>query len=208
MGCLFIIGAGGHGLVVAEAALAASTWDQIVFLDDHIEAGFEIGAFSVIGPVSQLAKESSGNDQFVVAIGDNRTRVSLLTKAMSDGFRSAIIIHPSAVVSISAEIGVGSVILANSVINARATIGIGAIVNTSASIDHDCKLGQGVHVSPGAHLAGGVHVGDLSWIGIGATANPNVKIGSSTIVGASAAVVEDVQDCEIVKGVPARVSKL
>jgi len=61
-----------------------------------------------------------------------------------------------------------------------------------------------VHISPGARLAGGVCVGDLSWIGIGASVRQLVTIGARVVVGAGAAVVSDVPDDFTVVGVPAR----
>ncbi|MNJ71095.1 UDP-N-acetylbacillosamine N-acetyltransferase [compost metagenome] len=83
-------------------------------------------------------------------------------------------------------------------------IGPGSILNTGCSVDHDCVLGTAVHISPGARLAGGVKVGDLSWVGIGASVRQLVRIGSDVIVGAGAAVTTDVADAQTVVGVPAR----
>ena len=71
-------------------------------------------------------------------------------------------------------------------------------------IDHDCVLADGVHVSPGAHLGGMVNVGKMAWIGIGASVKQCVKICENVIVGAGAAVVNDIASGLTVVGVPAR----
>lgn len=89
-------------------------------------------------------------------------------------------------------------------VNIGATIGLGGIINIESSVDHDCVLGNGVHICPGARLAGDVHVGDRSWIDIGAAVRQGIQIGSDVVVGAGAAVVNDVPDELTVVGVPAR----
>lgn len=93
---------------------------------------------------------------------------------------------------------------AGAVVNAGVRINPGAILNTCCSIDHDCLLGDAVHISPGARLAGGVQVGDLSWIGIGASVRQLICIGQRVMVGAGSAVVGDIPDDVTVAGVPAK----
>ncbi len=80
------------------------------------------------------------------------------------------------------------------------------ILNTSCSIDHDCSVGCFVHVSPGARLAGNVRVGDESWIGIGATVRQSIAISSKVMVGAGAAVVNDLPSGVTALGVPAKIT--
>ena len=65
-------------------------------------------------------------------------------------------------------------------------------------------MSDGVHISPGAHLGGAVKVGRYSWIGIGASVREQTAIGENVIVGAGAAVVDDVEDNMRMFGVPAR----
>lgn len=189
MNRLIIIGAGGHGRVVADAAAVPS-----VFLDDNesIEG--------VVGTPSELSNVTTKDDGVVVAIGDNRTRLAVLGGIE----QAATIVHESAVVSNSVTLGVGTVVFAGAIINAYATTGIGCIVNTGATVDHDCELDDGVHISPGANLGGNVKVGECSWIGIGACVKHGVTIGKNVIVGAGAAVVQDVPANTTVVGVPAK----
>jgi len=201
---LFILGAGGHGAVVAEAAVLSKKWSAVVFLDDKVDNGTDVVGCLVVGDTT-ITKEQLGADgQYFVAIGDNNQRAAVLTSIEEQGATLAQVIHPNAVVSQSAIIERGTVICAGAVINARARIGSGSIINTCASIDHDCVLGQSVHVSPGAHLAGGVTVGDESWIGIGAVVRGGISIGSNCVIGAGSAVVADVESGKTVAGVPAK----
>jgi sugar O-acyltransferase (sialic acid O-acetyltransferase NeuD family) len=203
---LVIIGAGGHGAVVAEAAALSQTWSSIAFLDDNLSREEKVVGYAVLSTTSKLEEliALGRNYEFFVALGDNHTRQKMLSSIEEQGGVLAKIVHPNSVISPSACVGAGSVICAGAVISARADIARGCIVNNCASIDHDCVLGNAVHVSPGAHLAGSITVGDRSWIGIGASVKEGVNIGRDAVVGAGAAVVDDVPDSVVIAGVPAR----
>jgi sugar O-acyltransferase (sialic acid O-acetyltransferase NeuD family) len=189
MSRLIIIGAGGHGKVVADA-----TNKKCIFLDDNQDLE------QVVGSIEQLQQIQQDDDQVIVAIGDNKTRLSLL-----DGLCSvATVVHPSATVSESASLGKGTVVFANVVLNPETIIGRGCVINTGATVDHDCVLEDGVHISPGANIGGGVTIGCCSWIGIGASVRHGTTIGKNVVVGAGAAVVSDIPDGITVAGVPAK----
>lgn len=204
MGALLIAGAGGHGKVVADAALSTGRWDDVLFLDDAWPGKKENGRWGIYGKIENLPEWRIRGKDAVVAIGNNRLRLIFQHRLVDAGFELASVVHPSARISPFARIGAGSVVFANAVINVDTVIGEGAIVNTAATIDHDCRLGMGVHVSPGAHLAGGVLVGEFSWIGIGGVVRDLISIGSDVIVGAGAVVVTDIPDRMTVMGIPAR----
>lgn len=200
---LAILGASGHGKVVADAAILGG-WNSPTFFDDGWPSVSQVGTWRVVGTSAHLWQRLSDFDGFVVAIGANSVRL-LKQRALADGGLAPVtLVHPGAVVSASAELGAGSVVLAGAVVNADARLGIACIVNTCASIDHDCQLGAGVHVSPGAHLGGTVTVGEATWIGIGASVRNGVRIGARAMVGGGAMVVRDVADGITVAGVPAR----
>lgn len=200
---LAIIGASGHGMVVADAAELAG-WEHIDFFDDAWPQKESNGIWNVQGSVAALCDLLKNYDGVVVAVGNNSNREQLQIRLRDAGASIVTIIHPSVVVSPHARVGAGCVIFAGAVVNAGGVVGDGVILNTACSVDHDCVLADYVHVSPGAHLAGNVDVGTRSWIGIGANVRQGVKVGSDAIVGAGAAVVTDVGHGQCVVGVPAR----
>lgn len=200
---LAILGASGHGRVVADAALL-SGWSEVIFFDDAWPHTRNNGPWPVEGKTADLLQRRTTFDAALVAIGDNQTRLSRQSELLAGKIMLATVLHPAAVVSPYARVGAGSVIVAGAVVNAFAVLGSGCIVNTGASVDHDCVLGDGVHVSPGAHLGGTVRVGEASWIGIGSAVKEGVSIGARVTVGAGAAVVDDIPDGLTVIGVPAR----
>ena len=194
MNRLIIIGASGHGKVVADIA-ELNGYTDIVFLDDD-ERAKECAGWPVVGKTS----EAPAGEVFV-AVGDAETR-----RRLTEEYRERkhpVLIHPAAVVASDVRIGEGSVVMAGAVINAGARIGRGAIVNTSSSIDHDCILGDFVHVAVGAHLCGTVIVENNTWIGAGATVSNNVNICGDCIIGAGAVVVTSISEKGTYFGVPA-----
>ena len=197
---LTIIGASGHGKVVAEIA-RLNGYDEIEFLDDNPELQF-CGKWPVIG-LTMLA-EKAESDLFI-AVGNAEIRERLMERFMDKHITT--LLHPDAVVAEDAEIGCGSVVMAGAVINPGARIGKGCIINTSSSVDHDCLLGDYVHVAVGSHLAGTVRVGKGTWIGAGATVSNNVSICAGCMIGAGAVVIRDIGISGIYIGVPARRTK-
>lgn len=200
---LAILGASGHGKVVADTAERCG-WHSVAFFDDAWPELQQNGAWPVVGDTAALLEQLAAFDGVLVAIGNNKIRYAKLLAMRSAGGCLVTLIHPAATVSRYAEIGKGTVVFAGAVINAGTQIGQGNIVNTGCSIDHDCVLGEAVHISPGARLAGGVWVGDESWVGIGASVRQLIKIGLRVVVGAGSVVVSNIPNDVTVAGVPAK----
>jgi len=199
---LALLGASGHGKVVADSALAAG-WGAVSFFDDAWPRRDANGAWPIVGGTAQLAARLSEFDGVVVAIGNAAIRVQKQLELARAGAAIATVIHPRAWVSPHATLGAGTVVMAGAVINADAVIGQACIINTTASVDHDCRLADGVHISPGAHLSGDVHVGECSWVGVGSSVRQGIRIGAGVMVGAGSVVVKNIADHLTVVGCPA-----
>lgn len=206
MKVLAIMGASGHGKVVADTAMASGLWDDIAFYDDAWPLKDTLGQFQIVGDFKSLICLDP-KPEVIVAIGDNSVRASKLAELTSAQFPIATVIHPNAIISDSVVIGRGTVIMPGAIVNADSQIGAGCIVNSNAVVEHDCILEDCVHLSPGALLAGGVKVGTITWIGIGASVIQKVIIGKNVIVGAGAAVISDLPDNTTAVGVPAKLMK-
>lgn len=200
---LAILGASGHGKVVADAA-ELSGWNEIVFFDDAWPDVKSNSVWPVLGNTADLLASVGEFSGVAVAIGNNAIRLEKLNLLRNQGVVLPAIIHPNSVVSRYAKIGDGSVVCAGVIVNADAQVGVGAILNTGCSIDHDCVLAEAVHISPGARLAGGTKVDACAWVGIGAVVRQLITIGADSVVGAGAAVVKDVPEGATVVGVPAQ----
>ena len=203
MKILAILGASGHGKVVAEIA-ELSGWDEIVFFDDAFPEVNAVGEWRVIGATGDLLAERDKYSAAIVAIGNNGIRLDKSKYLIANGFELATLVHPSSTISKYAKLDEGSVVMAGAVINPFVSVGMSSIINTACSIDHDCVLGEGVHISPGVHIAGGVSIGDLCWLGIGAVVKQYIEISHSVVVGAGAVVVNNIDPNLLVKGIPAK----
>lgn len=200
---LVIIGAGGHGRVVADCARAMRVFDDIVFIDNSYPDRKQNLDWPIVANTADWTQFSK-TSTFFVAIGDNNARLNWLSILIDAKVPIANIIHPSSVCSPSIEIGLGNCIFANAVINPAVHIGNGCIINTGATVDHDCKLGHGVHISPGANLAGQVQIEEGTWVGIGANVIQCTNITRNAIIGAGASVVSDIEESGTYVGVPAK----
>jgi len=199
---LAILGASGHGKVVADIA-HLSDWNEIVFFDDAWPERKLNGIWPVIGNSVDLLDNISQYAAVFVAIGDNQTRMKKLE--MLDIAHAPIInlIHPSAMISEYVQFGKGISVMPGAVINIDVNVDDGAIINSGATVDHDSSLGRCSHISPGANLAGNVSVGDCSWVGIGAAIRQNITIGNYVTIGAGAVVINNIDDNKTAVGIPA-----
>ncbi|NJD04476.1 MAG: acetyltransferase [Ruminiclostridium sp.] len=199
---LLLIGASGHGKVVADIALLMNKWKRIAFLDDN-ETLKESMGLAVIGKSSDAFKYIEDSD-FFVSVGNNSTRERIQEKLEAAGASIPVLIHPNVVIGAEVELGAGTVVLPGVVINCCTKIGKGCIINTGATVDHDNMIEDYVHISPGVNLAGNVKVGRGAWLGIGSKVSNNINIISDCKIGAGAVVVKDITEPGTYIGIPAR----
>ena len=105
---LVILGAGGHGRVVAEIAQLSGKYTDIAFLDDKaLEASFP---YPYIGKCGAFADHLADSD-FFIAIGNAAIRRRLQTDVETAGGNIVTLIHPSAIISHDVTIGKGTPVL-------------------------------------------------------------------------------------------------
>lgn len=198
MNHLVIIGAGGHGKVIAHIAMQCG-YGNIAFVDDNVCK--ECMGFPVIGICNDIMKFDDGKTDFIIAIGNNKIRRMIAERY---DVNYVILIHPSAQIGIHVNIAAGTVVMPGAVINPCTMIGVHCIINTAAVVEHDNRLGDYVHISPNATLAGTVWIGNNTHIGIGATVKNNIRICENCIIGAGAVVVKNITRASTYIGIPAR----
>jgi acetyltransferase EpsM len=204
---LHLWGASGHGKVVLDVAKATQAFERVCFLDDACaKSGHDFHGLRVNeADLFLQSLKQGGRPEFLVSIGNNQIRAACFQRALAYGLIPATLVHPSAVISESAQLGAGTVVMPRVVINASAQIGKNCILNTGAVIEHDCRIGDHVHLSPGVLLGGTVTVHSFAHLGIGAIALPGAEIGEGAVVGAGAVVLRSVPAGATVVGIPARV---
>jgi sugar O-acyltransferase (sialic acid O-acetyltransferase NeuD family) len=200
---LVLVGAGGHGKVVADAARAAGV-PIAGFVDDRY--GIDLDRLPTLGTIDEYKRaENNDDDAFIVAIGDNWTRMNVYDDLVEAGQHAGTVIHPTATVSEEATIEDGAYIGAEAVVNPGAFVGENAIVNTRATVEHDCVVGAHAFVAPHAVMCGESKLGEGALLGANATLAVGKSIGEWTKVGEGAVVKENLPAHVTAVGVPAKV---
>ena len=196
----YLYGASGHGKVVKDI-LNANGIKVEAFIDDNLDVD-KCGGKPVL-------HDATGLSPIIVSVGVNCVRKMIVERITvgNPTIEFATAIHPSAIVSPSAKIGEGTVVMAGVVINADAKIGKHCIVNTGTSIDHECVVENYCHIAPGVNISGDTHVGEGTWVGVGSCVMHGIKIGKNCMIGAGSVVVRDIPDGVVAYGNPCKVMR-
>jgi sugar O-acyltransferase (sialic acid O-acetyltransferase NeuD family) len=196
---LLIFGAGGHGRVVADAALLTGQWRRVLASDrDPARCSGELLAGVALSPPDEATAAATAVH---VAIGNAASREREVA-TLAPGIL-ATVAHPQASVSGHAQVAAGCFIAAQAVVAAGARLGTAVIVNHGAVVDHDVTVGDFSHIAPLAALGGGAQIGRRVLVGSGATILPGVRIGDDVVIGAGAVVAEHLPEPGVYAGVPA-----
>ncbi len=204
---LIVLGANGFAVDVAEAAsLASEPFTGVGFLDDDATRhGQLVNGLPVLGG---LARARDFPDCFLVnAIGADTNfwkRPEIIAKTGAGIERFATTVHPRAVVSPSARLGRGAVVMANSTICANARLGDHTAVLAGSVINHDASLGDYCCVAGGVVVSGSCCIGPRCYLGANCSLKQRVAVGQDSLVGMGATVVSDVSERSVVVGTPAR----
>lgn len=204
---VIVIGAGGHGKVVAATLLAMGE-DVLGFADGApVLVGKSVLGLPVLGGdeiVHGRGPEAVRLAMGIGSVGSTALRRRLFDAFVSAGFEFVGLLHPLAVTAPGLIRGEGAQVMAGAVLQPDVWLGRNAVVNTGACVDHDCRLGDHCHIAPGAVLCGGVNVGAGAHVGSGATLLQGIEIGAEAVIGAGAVVLGSVPIGAVVVGNPAR----
>lgn len=193
-----VIGVGGHARAVV-ALLQDLSFEVAHFHGENILENEEICG---VRGTSQNVPE---NGVVALAIGNN-----VLRKQKFQHYNAQIgnaLVHPSAFVSKSAELGKGTLVFPKAIIHTLATIKQNCIVNTGAIVEHESIIGNHTHISVGAIVCGRSKIGDNCFIGAGAIIKDQISIADNVILGAGAVAVSNIVEPGIYVGIPAKKMK-
>ena len=156
---LIILGAGGHGHVVKEVAEAMGIFNKIDFLDDNSN--------EAMGLCSENSEFIDEYTYAIPAFGNNKLRMEWIEKLEKNKFQIPTLIHPTAYISPSATISLGTVVEAKAVVNTNSKIGKGSIISIGTIIDHDAAIGYGCHLDCGSVVKSNCVIAALSKINSG-----------------------------------------
>ncbi|MBN2525880.1 MAG: NeuD/PglB/VioB family sugar acetyltransferase [Deltaproteobacteria bacterium] len=207
---LIILGAGGNCMDILDAVDAinhvAPTYTVLGFLDDD-PATMERQFFNkrVLGPLTDACRYTDA--LFVNGIGSSTSypdKPECIRKTELAPGRFATIVHPGAVVSPSASLGPGTVLLANATVCARAVLDTHVMVLPQCVISHDCTVKSHAILASGAVLCGEVAVEEGCYLGAASVVLGGLEVGARSLVGAGSVVTRNVPPDTVVCGNPAR----
>ncbi|MBC2259833.1 NeuD/PglB/VioB family sugar acetyltransferase [Listeria booriae] len=192
---LIIIGDGGHSKMVQNIVRESGTYQLTEVWDDKYRepvARDGVVYTSLDGQLQGLT-QMDADATFFVAIGDNDIRKKIARTLALAGKKFAVIIHPTAFVEATVEIGEGSLVMAGSIVQANTVLGKHVIVNSGATVEHDISVGNFVHFAPGSVVTGGCTVADNVLVGAGSVVVPNISIGANVVVGAGSTLTRNIE---------------
>ncbi len=204
---LAIIGSGDLGQLIAHHAKLTGNFEVVGFFDDYLMTGSLKGAFPILGKVNDVERSfiNGDFDQIIVAVGYKHFQTrALIFDRWKNKIPFATLIHPSAVIDPTCQIGEGSVILSGCVLDCHVEIQDNVLLNTGVMIAHHSMIGRHSFLAPRVSIAGFVKTGPTNFIGIGATIIDNIHTAEHVIVGGGALVHKNIGSSGIYVGVPAR----
>lgn len=200
---IIIFGAGGHAVSVANVALSAD-YRLVGFIDVN-----KVGSTLLGYPINESCQAFGDPLDYVyaIAIGDNFLR-SKFFEEVNKKYPEIVfpsLVHSSAVISNFTRVGSGSVVMPLALVGPNTEIQKFCIINSNASIDHDGAMGNFSSLAPGAILGGSVSIGERSAISIGAVIKHSINVGSDSVLGANSYLNENLGDCYIAYGNPAKI---
>jgi UDP-3-O-[3-hydroxymyristoyl] glucosamine N-acyltransferase len=83
-------------------------------------------------------------------------------------------------------------------------IGEGTKLDALVHVAHNVEIGRHCALTAGTIIGGSTRIGDMSWTGLNSTIKHKLKIGNKVIIGSGASVINNIDDEDIVAGVPAK----
>ncbi|TWU66995.1 putative acetyltransferase EpsM [Crateriforma conspicua] len=198
-----IFGCGDHANVVRTVIEAVGKYRF---------AGYISQERSSVGGVREMISGHDGDPNSwykhgILGIGDNQRRFELSERVLSSvpDYEFIRCLHPKSIISDSASVALGTVVMPNVTIQANTSVGRHCIINTSSSIDHDCHIDDFSFIGPGSVLAGRITIGERACVNTGVVIAPGVKISPGAVIGAGSVVLNSIPANVLAYGSPARV---
>ena len=211
MEALGIYGAGGFGREildrVGEIQKVKDLYSEIFFIDDTMRPGAFVEKARVLNFMNAKEVSREKSCKVLVGMGDAHIRTFIGQKLLDNDFQFSKLISETAIISKSAVIEDGAIVLPWVLVSSNAKIGFNSAVNIQSIIGHDVTIGKNCSISSMVNIGGGSTIGDSVYIGMGALIKEKITIGDNSIIAMGAVVHSDIPSNVIAVGNPARVSR-
>ncbi|WP_203228771.1 acetyltransferase [Flavobacterium sp. LMO6] len=202
MNKIIIIGAGGHAAELIDYLIymnhtsvttSSQNWEIVGLIDDS-EANYHQYQyrFPYLGTIQ--AHQVRNDVGYIMGIANMKYRRTIIEELLQKKAQFISIIHPTALVSPSAKIGVGCVISHNVSIGPKAVIGDFNLINSRCTIGHDTTIEAYNFLSPQVVTGGFAVLGEENFIGTNGVVLPGITLGNKNTVAAGMIVDKNVTD--------------
>lgn len=154
---------------------------------------------------SDFLEEYKNDSAIDLYIGIGNPNIIEKLQSRFSGFSFPNLIHPNVIIEKhSFKMGKGNIITAGCIFTIDIEIGSFNIFNLSSTIGHDVIIGDCNVINPKVAISGGVKINNVNLLGTGCTILQGIQIQNYTIIGGSALLTKDVEDGQIMIGVPAK----
>lgn len=199
MKTIIIVGSGGHAAELRDYinhnnnARPADYIQVIGFIDDNEETYKHYGfAEPFLGSIKD--HKVNTDVKYLMGIANLEYRQKIIENLQSQGAEFMGLIHPTAIISPSAEIHPTTVISHNASVGAKAKIGKYNMLNSRCTIGHDSLMGDFNFISPQAAISGNTKIGNGNLIGTNACTIPGMTIGNNNKIAAGMVIYKSVGD--------------
>jgi len=190
-----IIGAGGFGREVYWSLGDEERTTAVFFVDEKYWSGDD-------EKILPLSKFDPSEYEVVVAIGDPKSRRSVV-ESLPIQTKYFTHIHPSVkLLASDIEIGQGSIICAGTIITTNVILGSHTHLNLQTTIGHDCRIGDYFTTAPGAKVSGNCNIGKCVYVGTNASIKEKISITDNVTIGLNGGVVKSIIESGVYIGTP------
>ena len=186
---LLIFGTGGHARAVVSALESNDADFDLIFVSEDKSAPIDPylanKAYDIV--LQKDLKKAETRFKFAqvhIAIGENHVRKQCSIFALEMDLEPLTIIARSAVVDVSAKVGLGAFIAPLSFVGPNAAVGDFSILNSNSTVEHDSVVGRFAHVAPGACVLGGARIGEGGFAGANSVSMERSSLGAWSTLGA------------------------
>ena len=205
MNRLVLAGAGGFGREVFSWVHATAgpngPWREVVFIDDNPDA-LAATRFPAVCIGSIAEYRPADGDRVAMTVGQPHPKMGIRDSLASRGVRFETLVHPSAIIGATSEVGEGCIVCPGCVVTANARIGRYVTLNVYATVGHDAVVADYSTVGGHADVTGGATLDEGVFMGSHAVIAPRVRVGAFAVIGAGTVALRDVGEGATVLGVP------
>ena len=159
---------------------------KVIFFGQATEARVGVN----VVPFETYSDSEFSDFEFYLALGYHQL---LLKHQLQDrleklGRQLPPLVHHSAYVHPSSQVGAGCIIYPGVVVGPRCDLGRGVLLNTSVTLAHDVKIGAASYLAPSVTSSGCVTVGEDCFLGTGTLISNDVGIGKGSRIGIGSVV--------------------